>query len=158
MSWELPLLTTLILSVLGFWTLRSSASRLSSLAALVVALLALPFLVDRTRLLQSFHFPTAADLYGLRPDVLIAHHFRMVLTLGAVVWYDHITRISKLKLTYLGSCTGHGRPSGSPCLSSSAYWASTFPKPPMSPLPEFAPMLPRLVGRLRRPIDLSRSI
>ncbi|KAL6863018.1 hypothetical protein ACO1O0_003262 [Amphichorda felina] len=89
MSWELPLLTTLILSVLGFCWVRASSPRLSFYTALVALLSVAPFLADPRRLVHAIRSASSAVLHDLRPDVLLATHFRMVLTLGAVVWLLH---------------------------------------------------------------------
>ncbi|KAF4469988.1 hypothetical protein FALBO_3101 [Fusarium albosuccineum] len=88
MSWELPVLTSLILSVLGFWWV--SSPRASYQKALLYALLcSLTVLVDPRRLLE--HMPPASveALLDFRLHVLLIHHFKMVLTLGAVVWLLH---------------------------------------------------------------------
>ncbi|KAF4125122.1 Chromosome segregation ATPase [Geosmithia morbida] len=86
MSWELPLLTSLVLSVLGFWSLGSSGPRLGFFTTLAAVLSAAPFLVDHRRLLRTIYSVESLVLNDLRPDVLLATHFRMALTLGAVVW------------------------------------------------------------------------
>ncbi|KAM0209163.1 hypothetical protein ACHAPQ_000447 [Fusarium lateritium] len=88
MSWELPVLTTLILSVLGFWWIYSP--RASYQKALFYALLcSLTVLVDPRRLIEYFSPATIEALLDFRIHVLLIHHFKMVLTLGAVVWLLH---------------------------------------------------------------------
>lgn len=85
MSWELPVLTTLILSVLGFWWIYSP--RASYQKALLYAFLcSLTVLVDTRRLVEYFSPATIEALLDFRIHVLLIHHFKMVLTLGAVVW------------------------------------------------------------------------
>lgn len=93
MSWELPLLTTLILSVIGFCWLRVCSPH-SSLRAIfyfpaIACTLALVF--DTRELLQYYPgHPTSIDnllSFDFRPDALLTTHFKMALTLGAVVWY-----------------------------------------------------------------------
>ncbi|KAM5355456.1 hypothetical protein ACJ41O_002102 [Fusarium nematophilum] len=89
MSWELPVLTTLILSVLGFWWVYSP--RASYQKALFYALICcLPVLVvEPRRLLQHMPAVSIETLLDYRIHVLLIHHFKMVLTLGAVVWLLH---------------------------------------------------------------------
>ncbi|RGP70297.1 hypothetical protein FLONG3_7475 [Fusarium longipes] len=88
MSWELPVLTTLILSVLGFWWIYSP--RASYQKALLYAFLcSLTVLIDTRRLLEYFSPATIEALLDFRIHVLLIHHFKMVLTLGAVVWLLH---------------------------------------------------------------------
>ncbi|KAI8684726.1 Fibronectin type-III domain-containing protein [Fusarium keratoplasticum] len=88
MSWELPVLTTLILSVLGFWWVYSP--RASYQKALLYALLcSLTLLVDPRRLLEHMSPASIEALLDIRIHVLLIHHFKMVLTLGAVVWLLH---------------------------------------------------------------------
>ncbi|KAF4966263.1 hypothetical protein FZEAL_10673 [Fusarium zealandicum] len=88
MSWELPVLTTLILSVLGFWWVYSP--RASYQKALLYALLCgLTVLVDPRRLLEHMSPASIEALLDFRIHVLLIHHFKMVLTLGAVVWLLH---------------------------------------------------------------------
>lgn len=89
MSWESSLSATLVLSVLTLWWLRhrtSSSPFVKATAVLfaVVSLTADP--VNLVRHLCSSGLPSFADI---RLDVLLATHFRMVLTLGAVVWLLH---------------------------------------------------------------------
>ncbi|KAL6413616.1 hypothetical protein AUP68_03135 [Ilyonectria robusta] len=87
MSWELPVLTSLILSVLGFWWVYNPHS--SYQKALVYAVVCgLTVLLDPRRLLLHMSAsPIGLDtLLDLRPHVLLIHNFKMVLTLGAVVW------------------------------------------------------------------------
>ncbi|KAH7001599.1 hypothetical protein EDB80DRAFT_722670 [Ilyonectria destructans] len=90
MSWELPVLTSLILSVLGFWWVYNPHS--SYQKALVYAVVCgLTLLLDPRRLLLHMSVsPIGLDtLLDLRPHVLLIHNFKMVLTLGAVVWLLH---------------------------------------------------------------------
>lgn len=86
MSWELPILTTLILSVLGFWWINSP--RASYQKALLYVLLCglTTLLVDPRRLLQYMSSESVDALLNFRFHVLLVNHFKMVLTLGAVVW------------------------------------------------------------------------
>lgn len=84
MSWELPVLTTLILSVLGFWWIYSPHS--SYQKAIYVLLCAFTLLVDPRRLLQHMSSSGYETVLQYRLDVLLIHHFKMVLTLGAIVW------------------------------------------------------------------------
>jgi hypothetical protein len=87
MSWELPLLTSLILSVLGFWWLRSSSNSNLSFQGLLVALVAVLVVVaDPRSWLRYLRSPSFETFYALRLDALLATNFRMALTLGAVVW------------------------------------------------------------------------
>ncbi|CAM1504314.1 Fc.00g019050.m01.CDS01 [Cosmosporella sp. VM-42] len=87
MSWELPVLTTLIVSVLGLWWVYSPHS--SYQKALYVLLCALTILVDPRRLAQHMYRAGYDAFLEFRLDVLLVHHFKMVLTLGAVVWLLH---------------------------------------------------------------------
>lgn len=85
MSWELPILTTLIFSVLGFWWLYNSPhSRYQK--ALYALLCAVTLLIDPRRLLQHMYAAGYDAVVDFRLDVLLVQHFKMVLTLGAVVW------------------------------------------------------------------------
>jgi hypothetical protein len=86
MSWELPVLTTLILSVLGFWWIYSP--RASYQKALLYLLLCSSFTVffDPRRLIEYLSPATVEALLDFRIHVLLIHHSKMVLTLGAVVW------------------------------------------------------------------------
>lgn len=86
MSWELPVLTTLILSVLGFWWIYSP--RASYQKALLYLLLCSSFTVffDPRRLIEFLSPATVEALLDFRIHVLLIHHSKMVLTLGAVVW------------------------------------------------------------------------
>ncbi|KAH7156286.1 hypothetical protein EDB81DRAFT_786532 [Dactylonectria macrodidyma] len=90
MSWELPVLTSLILSVLGFWWVYSPHSSYQK-ALVYTAVCGLTVLLDPRRLL--LHMPLSParldTLLDLRPHVLLVHNFKMVLTLGAVVWLLH---------------------------------------------------------------------
>lgn len=82
MLWELPNLTTVCLVVFGVWWLvnRQTASPRSFHAHLGVAALAL--LVDARRpALRLFESACHAVV-----DATPLQQFRMVLTLGAVVW------------------------------------------------------------------------
>ncbi|RKK86649.1 hypothetical protein BFJ69_g873 [Fusarium oxysporum] len=89
MSWELPVLTTLILSVLGFWWIYSP--RASYQKALLYLLLCSSFTVffDPRRLIEYLSPATVEALLDFRIHVLLIHHSKMVLTLGAVVWLLH---------------------------------------------------------------------
>ncbi|KAK7430272.1 hypothetical protein QQZ08_003247 [Neonectria magnoliae] len=90
MSWELPVLTSLILSVLGFWWVYSPHA--SYRKALVYALLCgLTLFFDPRRVLVHMTVSRARlnELLDVRPHVLLLGNFKMVLTLGAVVWLLH---------------------------------------------------------------------
>lgn len=86
MSWELPVLTTLILSVLGLWWVHNPHS--SFQRAFFYALVGLTLLLDPRRILlhMSVSPATLDELREFRLHVLLVGHFKMVLTLGAVVW------------------------------------------------------------------------
>ncbi|KAI5467328.1 hypothetical protein BGZ63DRAFT_23608 [Mariannaea sp. PMI_226] len=102
MSWELPVLTSLILSVLGFWWVYSPHS--SYQKALLYALLCgLTVFLDPRRiwLHMSVSPATLDELREFRLHVLLVSHFKMVLTLGAVVWLVY----SKVEMPL-----GHPRP------------------------------------------------
>ncbi|KAJ4271588.1 hypothetical protein NW762_000292 [Fusarium torreyae] len=88
MSWELPVLTTLILSVLGFWWIYSPRASYQK-ALISVLLCSCAVLVDPRRLLEYYSPATIEALLDFRIHVLLIHHFKMVLTLGAVVWLLH---------------------------------------------------------------------
>ncbi|KAF5027760.1 hypothetical protein F66182_138 [Fusarium sp. NRRL 66182] len=88
MSWELPVLTTLILSVLGFWWIYSPRASYQK-ALLYVLLCSLTVFFDPRRLLAYASPATIEALLESRIDVLLIQHFNMVLTLGAVVWLLH---------------------------------------------------------------------
>jgi hypothetical protein len=87
MSWELPVLTTLILSVLGLWWVHNPHSSFQK-AFFYALLCGLTVLLDPRRILlhMSVSPATLDELREFRLHVLLINHFKMVLTLGAVVW------------------------------------------------------------------------
>lgn len=85
MSWELSLLT-LIVSVFSIWTIRSSNTTSAVLKAIGVVFCALAFYPDPVLLIQHLSSTAFQGWNDIRFDVLLVTHFRMVLTLGAVVW------------------------------------------------------------------------
>ncbi|CAH0029454.1 unnamed protein product [Clonostachys rhizophaga] len=88
MSWELSLLT-LIVSVFSIWTIRSSNTTSAVLKAIGVVFCALAFYPDPVLLIQHLSSTAFQGWNDIRFDVLLVTHFRMVLTLGAVVWLLH---------------------------------------------------------------------
>jgi hypothetical protein len=85
MSWELSLLT--ILCVFSIWaTIRSGDTNSVALKAIGVALCALAYYRDPVLLTQHLSSTAFQGWNDIRFDVLPVTHFRMVLTLGAVVW------------------------------------------------------------------------
>lgn len=85
MSWELPAtLTTLIVSVIGFWWFHNPQS--SYQRALYALVCALALLANPRPLLRHVYSVAYNAFLEHRIHVLLAHHFKMVLTLGAVVW------------------------------------------------------------------------
>ncbi|KAI9171735.1 hypothetical protein HJFPF1_01226 [Paramyrothecium foliicola] len=90
MSWELPTLIALILSVAGFWWLYSPQSIYQKALYAVICAVAV-LLLDPRRILHHMYnqfiaYSTTADF---RPHVFLTQHFTMVLTLGAVAWLLH---------------------------------------------------------------------
>ncbi|KAF7562962.1 hypothetical protein G7046_g1142 [Stylonectria norvegica] len=84
MSWELPVLTTLILSVLGFWWVYSPHSRYQK--ALYALLGGLTLLVNPRRLLEHMSTIAYDAFLEVRLDVLLLNNFNMVLTFSAIAW------------------------------------------------------------------------
>jgi hypothetical protein len=84
MSWELSVLTTLILSACGSWWFFSPLSRYQQVFTALVAVLTL--LADPRRLLQHWAAFAYDAFHDVRLDVLLTLHFRMAMTLGALAW------------------------------------------------------------------------
>ncbi|KAG9255989.1 uncharacterized protein F5Z01DRAFT_532190 [Emericellopsis atlantica] len=94
MSWAFPLLTTLTLIIIASCWIRSWTHswrpRARGAVTIFLSILSAIWLAQVRSLTRSFQQPTAHDVYNaLRPDVLLANHFRMVLTVGAIVWLIH---------------------------------------------------------------------
>lgn len=101
MSWELPALTTLILSVVSFWCIGSPQSRYQRVVyALVYALacgLTLLVEFDPRSLFQHMYGTIQSVVVDFRIDVLLTQHFKMVLALSAVAWLLHRSLQTLLK-------------------------------------------------------------
>ena len=86
MSWELQLLTALVLSVLALWWLRDRNIINPLIKATCVLVGAVAFFVDPRNLLRYAYSARLEGFSDLRLHALLVTHFRMALTLGAVVW------------------------------------------------------------------------
>ncbi|KOS19203.1 hypothetical protein ESCO_000290 [Escovopsis weberi] len=87
MSWEPSALTLLTCCLVGLWWIGSPHPGYQK--AVYLAVCAVPLLVDPRPLLQSMYSIAHDVLPLLRLDELLAHNFKMVLTLGAVLWLLH---------------------------------------------------------------------
>ena len=85
MSWELPAaLTTIILSVFGFWWFHNPQSGYQR--AIYALVCALALLANPRPLLVHMYSVSYDAFLQYRLHVFLIQNFKMVLTLGAVVW------------------------------------------------------------------------
>ncbi|KAK5992797.1 hypothetical protein PT974_06216 [Cladobotryum mycophilum] len=87
MSWELPALTFLSFCAVGCWWIGSPQP--SYRKALYVLVCAIALLVDPRQLVQRMFSDAQEVISDFRLDELLAQHFKMVLTLSAVLWLLH---------------------------------------------------------------------
>ncbi|KAK4084537.1 uncharacterized protein Triagg1_1017 [Trichoderma aggressivum f. europaeum] len=87
MSWELPALTLLSLSAVGFWGLGSPQP--FHRKALYILVSASAVLVDPRQLAARMYASAHDAIVDYQLDALLAQHFKMALTLGAVLWLLH---------------------------------------------------------------------
>ncbi|KAH0492556.1 hypothetical protein TgHK011_007504 [Trichoderma gracile] len=87
MSWELPALTLLSLSAVGFWGLGSPQP--FHRKALYILVSASAVLVDPRQLAARMYAGAHDAIVNYQLDALLAQHFKMALTLGAVLWLLH---------------------------------------------------------------------
>lgn len=87
MSWELPALTLLSLSAVGFWGLGSPQP--FHRKALYILVSASAVLIDPRQLAARMYASAHDAIVDYQLDALLAQHFKMALTLGAVLWLLH---------------------------------------------------------------------
>ncbi|KAL7962034.1 hypothetical protein V8C34DRAFT_301744 [Trichoderma compactum] len=87
MSWELPALTLLSLSAVGFWGLGSPQP--FHRKALYILVSASAVLIDPRQLAARMYASARGAIVDYQLDALLAQHFKMALTLGAVLWLLH---------------------------------------------------------------------
>ncbi|KAH6609323.1 hypothetical protein Trco_002669 [Trichoderma cornu-damae] len=87
MSWELPALTLLSLSAAGFWGLGSPQP--FHRKAFYILVSASAVLVDPRQVAARMYAGAHEAIVGYQLDALLAQHFKMALTLGAVLWLLH---------------------------------------------------------------------
>lgn len=85
MSWELPALTLLSLSAVGFWGLGSPQP--FHRKALYILVSASAVLIDPRQLAARMYASAHDAIVDYQLDALLAQHFKMALTLGAVLWF-----------------------------------------------------------------------
>jgi hypothetical protein len=84
MSWELPALTLLSLSAVGFWGLGSPQP--FHRKAFYILVSASAVLVDPRQLAARMYAGAHGAIIDYQLDALFAQHFKMALTFGAVLW------------------------------------------------------------------------
>ncbi|KAL7791360.1 hypothetical protein V8C37DRAFT_161118 [Trichoderma ceciliae] len=87
MSWELPALTLLSLSAVGFWGLGTPQP--FHRKAFYILVSASAVLVDPRQVATRMYAGAHDAIVDYQLDALFAQHFKMALTLGAVLWLLH---------------------------------------------------------------------
>lgn len=86
MSWELPLLTTLVLVALSLWWPRYSTTTSALVKATGGLLAVVALLVNPRALISHPDWPNLPDIGNVRLDVLILSNIKMIITFAAVAW------------------------------------------------------------------------
>ncbi|RFU75326.1 hypothetical protein TARUN_6926 [Trichoderma arundinaceum] len=90
MSWELPALTLLSLSAVGFWGLGSPQPFHRKAFYIIVSASAV--LVDPRQVAARMYAGAHGAIVDYQLDALFAQHFKMALTLGAVLCFSYTLR------------------------------------------------------------------
>lgn len=88
MSWELSALTLLSLSAVGFWGLGSPQP--FHRKAFYILVSASAVLVDPRQAIARMYTGAHEAFLDYQLDALLAQHFKMALTFGAVLWLAHL--------------------------------------------------------------------